>query len=71
MLFYTASLEKVIGLMPSDKLHPVHLPGNRALVGIAAFNYIETSIGPYGEVGVVIPAVYGPKPPPAVIPTLI
>jgi hypothetical protein len=41
------------------------------MVGIAAFNYIDTSIGPYGEVGVVIPAVFGSKPPPAVIPAVM
>jgi hypothetical protein len=61
LLFFSADFDRVRAAMPSDKLHPVRLLGNRALVGFAAFNYIETSIGPYGEVGVVVPAIYGAK----------
>lgn len=67
-LLFTADLERVKAVMPSDHLHPVRTTGSRGIVGIAAFNYVETSIGPYGEVAVVVPAVYGTKPPPAVIP---
>lgn len=70
LLFFTANAEKVKALMPSKNLHPVRLYGNKALVGIAAFNYIDTTIGPYGEVGVVLPAVYGSSPPSAIIPAL-
>ena len=61
LLFFAADFERVKAAMPSDKLYPVRLLGNKALVGFAAFNYIETSIGPYGEVGVVAPAIYGAK----------
>lgn len=71
LLFYTADLEKVMEIMPSDNLHPVCLPGGKSLVGIAAFNYIETAIGPYGEVGVVVPVVHGPKKPPSILPLLL
>ncbi|MBW1781581.1 MAG: acetoacetate decarboxylase family protein [Deltaproteobacteria bacterium] len=70
-LFFTADPGKVRALMPSDRLHPVLLTSKKALVGIAAFNYIETSIGPYGEVAVVIPAVYGPSAPPRTLPILM
>jgi len=56
-LYFTANYEKVKAAMPSDKLHPVILPGNKAIVAIAAFNYIDTSIGSYGEVAVALPAV--------------
>lgn len=62
LLFYRADYGKVKELMPSDKLHPVSLMGNQALLGVAAFNYRDTTIGPYGEVGIVIPSVYGKKP---------
>lgn len=65
-LFFTAEARSVTALMPSARLHPVRMPGGRALVGIAAFNYIETSIGPYGEVAVVVPVVHGRKPLPLV-----
>lgn len=62
-LFFTADRRRVIAALPSPKLHPVTLPGGKALLGIVAFNYLETSIGPYGEVGVVIPVVHGRRPP--------
>jgi len=64
-VFHTADLTRVRSLMPSDRLHPVTLPGGRAMVGIAAFNYVDTTIGPYGEVGVVVPCVHGKRPLPA------
>lgn len=70
-LFFTADPRKVRSLMPSDRLHPVLLTSKKALVGIAAFNYMETSIGPYGEVAVVIPAVYGHAAPPLILPVLM
>ena len=57
-LYFTADYEKVKAAMPSDRLHPVILPGNKAVVAICAFNYIDTSIGSYGEVAVALPAVY-------------
>ena len=61
-LFFTADYAKVKAAMPSEKLFPVAMPGGKALIGFAAFNYIETSIGPYGEIGVVAPVVYGARP---------
>jgi len=70
-LFFTADPEKVRALMPSNRLHPVLLTSKKAMVGIAAFNYIETSIGPYGEVAVVIPVVYGPSAPPLILPAVL
>jgi hypothetical protein len=57
--------------MPSHRLHPVLLSAGKAMVGIAAFNYIDTSIGPYGEVAVVLPAVYNASRPPVFIPALL
>ena len=69
-IFYTADVEKVRTLLPSDKLNPVVMWGKRALLGVACFNYIDTSIGPYGEVGVVVPAVYSKRKPLKLIPSL-
>ena len=60
-LYFTAKYEKVKAVMPSDNLHPVILPGNNAIVAIGAFNYIDTSIGSYGEVAVALPAVFEKK----------
>lgn len=70
-LFFTADPQKVKALMPSDRLHPVLLSAKKALVLVAAFNYIDTTIGPYGEVAVVLPAVYAISPPPVIIPALL
>ena len=58
MLFFTCSARKARAVMPSPNLHPITLPGGRAVVGLVAFNYVETTIGPYGEFGVGLPAVY-------------
>ena len=70
-LFYTADRHAIEALMPSKRLHPVRLPAGRALVAIVAFNYLETSFGPYGEVGVIVPVVHAPKPPPLLLPALL
>lgn len=70
-LFFTIDAQKAKAVMPSDRLHPVLLTSKKALVGIGAFNYIETSIGPYSEVAVVLPAVYSASPPPLIIPALL
>ncbi len=70
-LFFTADAAKVRAALPSDRLHPVRLPGGRALVGVVAFNYLETSIGPYGEVSVVAMAVHGARPPVTALPALL
>ncbi len=69
--FHTADFNRVRALMPTDRLHPVRMPGGRALVGVAAFNYVDTSIGPYGEVGVIVPAVLGDSAPWPVLPGLM
>ena len=63
MAFYSADAREVEALLPSPRLHPARLPFNRALVGVAAFNYTQTSIGPYGEVAVALPVVYGSRRP--------
>lgn len=60
-LYFTATYDKVKAAMPSDKLHPVVLPAKKAIVVLAAFNYIDTSIGSYGEVAVALPAVFDKK----------
>lgn len=58
-LYFSANYQSVKAAMPSDKLNPVILPGGKAIAAIGVFNYIDTSIGPYGEIAVALPAVYG------------
>jgi hypothetical protein len=64
MSIFSAAYEPVRALLPSQELHPVTLPDGRATVAVIAFNYLETSIGPYGEVGIAIPCTYGRQAPP-------
>jgi len=70
VLLFTADYAKVKALMPTPNLYPARMWGDRAVVGFGAYNYINTSIGPYGEIGVVVPAVYGKDPLP-LIPALL
>ncbi len=68
---FTADLQKLRAAMPSDRLHPVPAGPGRGLLGIGAFDYLQTSVEPYGEIGVVVPVVYGRKAPPPVLPALL
>ncbi len=56
--FFTADLKKVKEVLPSKDLHPVIFGPGKAIVVIGAFYYINTSIGPYGEIPVGIPVVW-------------
>ncbi len=60
-LYFTADAGKVRAILPSDRMHPVTMPNGRAMVVILAYNYLDTSIGPYGEVPVAIPVLYDRK----------
>ena len=51
-------LRGVVGMLPDPRLRPaLVIPGTAALV-VAVFDFEDTSIGPYGEVGVGIPCRY-------------
>ena len=69
-LFYTADPARIKALMPSERLHPVTISPKKALLVVACFNYIDTSIGPYGEVCIGVPAVYAERRPPHLIPAI-
>ena len=60
-LYFTADMRKVIEMLPSANLHPVMMPNGRAILGVGAFNYMDTTIGSYGEVPIVIPVVHKRK----------
>jgi hypothetical protein len=64
--FFSADPDGVRALLPSDDLYPVTLPGGRATVAIAAFDYFNTSIGPYGEIVVTLPCTHGQQSPPGI-----
>lgn len=52
MGLFPADLAAVRDLLPSRRLHPVRLPRGRALLAVVAYNYLETGVGPYGEIGI-------------------
>lgn len=52
MGLFPAGYGAVRELLPSSRLYPVRLPGGRALVAVVAYNYLETGVGPYGEIGI-------------------
>ncbi len=60
-LYFTADYKKVRDIMPSENLHPLRMPHGRAVIVIAAYNYRDTTIGPYGEIPVAIPVVFNKK----------
>lgn len=64
MAVFGADYEAVRALLPSPEMYPVTLPGGRAMVAVMAFNYLETSIGPYGEVGIGLLCTYQHQAPP-------
>lgn len=61
---FSADLDAVRSLIPSQRLSPVRLRSNRAAVGVVAYNYIETGIGPYGEIGIAALCTSGGFAPP-------
>ncbi|MDA8137556.1 MAG: acetoacetate decarboxylase family protein [Desulfobacteraceae bacterium] len=60
-LYFTADFKKVKAIMPSERLHPLKMPNGRAIIVVAAYNYLDTTIGTYGEVPVGIPVVFNEK----------
>ncbi|HEX6492709.1 MAG TPA: acetoacetate decarboxylase family protein [Candidatus Dormibacteraeota bacterium] len=60
--YFPARLDAVAPLIPAG-LHPADFGENRTAIAIGGINYLETAIGPYGEVGVMVPCTEGPPAP--------
>lgn len=52
MGLFGADESAVRALFPTPRLQPVRVSPGRAVVAVAAFNYLETGVGPYGEIAV-------------------
>ena len=51
---FTADLATARALLPSPRLRPLSAVPGKALVGINCFEYKDTDVGPYNEVGISI-----------------
>jgi len=71
LVAYTADAEKVRQRLPCDSLRPVTLPGDRAVVVFMAANYIDTTLGPYGEVAIAALVYHVQRGPGGLIPVLL
>lgn len=47
---FSAALSPVQAALPSPDLHPVRIAEDRTQIVIAAYNYLQSDAGPYGEV---------------------
>lgn len=55
--FFTAPAEAVAKRIADRGLEPALVFGRRAVIGMACYEYRDTTIGAYNEVGVAIPAI--------------
>ncbi len=58
------------GLLPGDEVHPLRLPGGRAVLLVTVVDYVATNIGRYIEFSVAIACTHGPRPAPPLLPAL-
>ncbi len=66
---FDAAYRPVADVLPTG-LYPMTLPNGRAAIAVVAFNYLNTSLGSYGEVGISIPCTYQRQAPP-LLPVLL
>jgi hypothetical protein len=60
--FFTAGRDAVARLLP-DGLHPVNMGRDRTQLAISGANYLDSTIGPYGEVAITVPCSHGRSAP--------
>ncbi len=58
--FFEAPVDKVRRILPSNKLKPVLVGRAKAIYGFAAFEYKDTTVGAYNEVGTGPAVLYNP-----------
>jgi len=67
---FTAPTLKLKELLPTSKLVPAEIYPGKGLLGFLATDYRETSIGPYKEFIIMVPARYRPRFNPPLLPVL-
>lgn len=67
---FLAPTLKLRDLLPTSKLVPAEVFPGKGLLAIMAFDYRDTSIGPYKELAIAVPARYRPKLNPPLVPAM-
>ena len=57
---FTARTSKLKKLLPHPSFRPIEMWPGRGILGITAFEYRDTSIGPYNEISITIPIKFPP-----------
>ena len=58
---FTAKTNKLKKLLPHLNFKPIEIFPGTGMITIVAFEYLDTSIGPYNEIGLVIPVKFPPR----------
>lgn len=59
-VYFSAPSHMVQSILPSERLKPISLGNGNALYGFVCFEYRDTTIGPYNEVGIGAPCRLDP-----------
>jgi len=55
---FPCSAKAAARLLPDPELQPIQIWPGKSALGVAVYDYIDTSVGAYGEVGLAIPCRY-------------
>ena len=69
-VYFSAPIHKARALLPTDRLKPISMGNGNALYGIVCFEYRDTTIGSYNEVGIGVPCRLDPSINVPIIPAL-
>ncbi|MBC7248286.1 MAG: acetoacetate decarboxylase family protein [Actinobacteria bacterium] len=67
---FAAPTPQLRGLLPTSKLVPAEVFPGKGLLAVMAFDYRDTSIGPYRELAVAVPVRYRPRLNPPLLPAM-
>ena len=59
--FFSVPTSTIRKFLPTNKLKPVVIGRGRTIFAIGAYEYLDTSIGPYNEVAMGVPCIYDPR----------
>jgi hypothetical protein len=71
MVAFAVSADRAAELLPGTEVHPLRLPGNRALLLVTVVDYQTTDIGRYIEFSIAIMCTHGRRPAPGLLALLL